>query len=256
MNRSHQWFRFKGNGWGQWIAWGIGTSLIFVSSNIAQAQDFDAGARVKARQFATLLAPVSERVKAMPEMGAHFSKGDTMARFHCELPVAKQRAAKASLATAELELTIAEQEWIQGVGSQSQRDRKQALVQEKKAELQITNVTVSKCAIRAPFSGEVVHVYLEEGSSTKAGDPLVDILTLDELYIEMWAAEQNWKDFQVGQPVLIQSENINGELSGKVIKRGSHINAHRKFYIEIELDSSGTNENQIVPGMVVSVEPA
>ena len=208
------------------------------------------GAGVKARQAATLLAPVAEQIKSIAEIGDRVDKGDTVAELRCDVPIARLQSARAALKTAKLDLALAESEVKVGVGSTAIRDHKQGLVSERQADLNVSRTIAGKCTIRAPFDGEIVNVFAGIGSSISAGEPLIELLTSDDIFIQMWASAEHWGRFQVGEAVTVRSRHIGQDIQGRVAKRGGSINQQRKFYVEIDIEEA----DGLVPGMVVSVE--
>ena len=210
------------------------------------------GAGVKARQSATLIAPIAEQIKSIADIDDSVKEGDVVAILHCGIPIARLQSAKAALKTAKLDLALAESEVKVGVGSTSVRDHKQALASEKQADLNVSRTIAGKCTIRAPFDGEIVDVFAGVGSSISAGEPLIELLTSNDIFIQMWASAEHWGRFQVGETVTLRSQHINHDIQGVVAKRGGSINQQRKFYVEISIQES--EGSGLVPGMVVSVE--
>ena len=76
---------------------------------------------------------------------------------------------------------------------------------------------IEKKEIHAPFDGIAGIRVVNVGQQVKAGDPLVSLQTLDEVFADFSMPQQQLSDLKVGLPVKVVSDAIPGrEFDGKI----------------------------------------
>jgi RND family efflux transporter MFP subunit len=134
-----------------------------------------------------------------------------------------------------------------------------AAIAAAKAIVEKFQTLVSYLQITAPFDGVVTHRYADPGTLIQAGTssdtqamPLVRISDNYLLRLDFPVSVDYVKDIQVGDPVTVQVDSLNGHtLIGKVTRFTDDIDDHTRTMItEIEVPNP---DLQLVPGMYAKV---
>lgn len=93
-----------------------------------------------------------------------------------------------------------------------------ANLEEQKAGLNIAELNLSYCTVKAPISGYVAQSKIEEGERIQAGQPLFAIVPLQEAYAEANFKETQLENVRIGQPADIKADIYPGfTYHGKVV---------------------------------------
>ena len=120
----------------------------------------------------------------------------------------------------------------------------------KKAQLDATDIELSKKKIDAPIQGQVVEVYKHMGEWVQPGDPVVRLVRLDRVRVEgfVYAAEAGRNDIE-GKPVSVtvklpgeKETTVNGRIDfvSPVIE-GSGRNRQYRVWAEVDNQFVGGN---------------
>jgi membrane fusion protein (multidrug efflux system) len=75
--------------------------------------------------------------------------------------------------------------------TQSQLDDTIARVKTSKADFENSKLNLQRCTIRSPIKGIVDRVHIENGTYLNSGDPIVQVLQIDQLKIEVGIPESD-----------------------------------------------------------------
>lgn len=118
----------------------------------------------------------------------------------CNLALAQAKAAKEQLEKAR-----------------SSRELEKSLIQQKEASLKIAQLNLSYTKIIAPSDGYVTNKSVEKGNQVQAGQPLMAVVALDDIWIVANYKETQLKHVRPGQQVLIKIDTYPGKIfDGKV----------------------------------------
>ncbi len=93
----------------------------------------------------------------------------------------------------------------------------QGRVEQLTAEIARINDDISRCTIRAPFTGVVTAEQTEVGQWLAAGDTVVEILSLSELDVRVEAPEQYFPDLKRGTRASVTFESLPGfQVRGRI----------------------------------------
>ena len=165
----------------------LGLIVLLPASVLAESNDTAAPlrAQIKARQSTVIASEMNARIEHLKlRDGERFSEGETLVAFHCSLEEAQLNKAKAALEKAVKTNEVKKRlEELHSIGALELAVAK-AEEGEAKAELQVAQAVLSRCVIKAPFSGKVTDVSAKQYQTAKAGDPLMEILDDKNLEIE------------------------------------------------------------------------
>lgn len=176
---------------------------------------------------------------------------------------ATQTAREEALALARSKLNRRRQ--AQGAISQEEMDHMEHEVSRAEAELDSAKASYAEqqaridklqyrldhATIRAPRNGTVAARLTDPGSNVRRGDPLVRLITSDELLIRFAVPPDYSRLLEIGQPVIARSTDGGHEFSGRI----SHIapaldTPSQMIFVEAELV---TNNPDLRPGLTVQV---
>jgi RND family efflux transporter MFP subunit len=210
-------------------------------------------AQVKAMQSTLISSEMSGRIDQLKlRDGERFSAGQVLAGFNCVLEEAQLNKAKATLEkkrkTFEVNQKLSKLKSI----STLEVEVSKAEEAEAKADVGVAEATVSRCVIKAPFSGRVTEVMAKPFQTVRQGEPLLEIINENDLEIEFMAPSNALPQLTPGAVFKVTlGETAKAyyaqivRLSGKVDPVSQTI----KVYGRITEDSS-----EVMPGMSGSIE--
>jgi membrane fusion protein (multidrug efflux system) len=221
---------------------------------------------VEALNDATLAAQASGNVEYIAENGTVVEKGAVVARLDQAQALAIRQQAEAAMETAEAQLELARDNYnriepLQDRKAISALEFEQARLQVQQAEASVrqleaalTNMDVQldNTIVRAPFAGTVEHKFLDHGEHAGSGDPLVRLVSVEEVKILAGIPERYSADVKAGSQVRISFPSARleprvGEISfvGAAIEPMS-----RTFPIEVRLRNT---EGDLKPAMLAEL---
>lgn len=127
-----------------------------------------------------------------------------------------------------------------------------ARVEEARSELRRARDVVAKTDARAPFSGIVADIRVEQGQSISPGQPLAVIHEITRPVIEVETDEENLGVLTIGQKAVVSCDAYTGQtFEATVVDLGSMVNAERGT-IQIKLRPTA-NVNWLRPDLTVDV---
>jgi RND family efflux transporter MFP subunit len=182
------------------------------------------------------------------------------------------RQAKALLDDARLKLERAESLFHRGVLAKAQLDgadaehkvalsryqdaieeirNRQALVVQRRSELEIARQQLADSTIYAPFDGVVQEKRASIGEYLSAASPIVNVVRMDPLRLRAEVPEREARNVKVGQQVRVTLEGDPNVYTGKIARISPTITAqNRVLIVEAEVHNNG----QLRPGSFARAE--
>ena len=182
------------------------------------------------------------------------------------------RQAQALLDDAKLKLERAESLFQRGVLARAQLDgadaehkvalsryqdaveeirNRQALVVQRRSELEIARQQLTDSTIYAPFDGVVQEKRASIGEYLAAGAPIVNVVRMDPLRLRAEVPERESRSVHQGQEVRVTLEGDPNVYGGKIARISPAITAqNRVLIVEAEVHNSG----QLRPGSFARAE--
>lgn len=124
--------------------------------------------------------------------------------------------------------------WEQKIGSEIQYLQAKTSYEAQQETVNQLKKQLAKTSLRAPFSGIVDNVMIEQGSVVAPQSPIFRVINLDDMYIEIDVPESYIRDVVVGKDVQIEFPVLDKKIQGEVRLAGNFINpANRTFRIEV-----------------------
>lgn len=202
----------------------------------------------------TLSAEVAGKVieKVVTE-GAAVNKGDVLVRIDSRDYENAYTSAKASHKLANSELRRLKKLHNRQAVSQSQLDNAVTELARTRAVMDNARIALERSSIRAPFSGVVNAMHIDEGQYLAVGGPVAQMLEIDRLKVRVGIPESD-----VAAVQRIDQFNVRIDaLGGKTFVAKKHFLSKtadpmaRLYNLDLELENSG---GKILPDMFTRVE--
>ena len=184
--------------------------------------------------------------------GQQVSRGQTLA-------VVDDGGLSSELARLETQLALArttyerqERLWEQNIGSEIQYLEARSNFEALQNSVNQVRSQLAKSTIKAPFSGIIDEVFIEQGEVVTAGqNQLFRLISLQNMYVEANIPENYLNNVQEGTEVIVEISSIGKQFTGEVQQVGNTINpSNRTFRVEIAIP----NENNMVkPNQIATV---
>jgi len=137
---------------------------------------------------------------------------------------AQHKEAEARMKLAERNLERARELFASKVISQQQLDDAtyeftawQGRVEQLQASITGIKLDIARCTIRAPFAGVVTRERTEVGEWLGEGDPVMEMVSLDELEVRIEVPERYFRLLHVGGRATVSFESLPGlEVAGSI----------------------------------------
>jgi membrane fusion protein (multidrug efflux system) len=266
-----------------------------MSTAEADVQGARAGIAVARQQFDAARAQVAQAeandVKAQTDLQRYQQLVEkqeiSRQQFDQALAVAKAsdanvQAAHASASAAEHQVTMAQSKLAQAQAnlrtantgpqqvavSRARAEAAQAMVDRSKAELDHAELELSYTTVPAPFSGVVSNRTVELGQNVQAGQEMMRIVSVDDIWVTANFKETQLKAMRPGQLVTISVDAYDREFKGHVESiagasgarfsllppenaTGNYVKVVQRIPVKIMFDAGETKEHILRPGMSV-----
>jgi RND family efflux transporter MFP subunit len=146
--------------------------------------------------------------------------------------------AKAQLDAADADLKVALSRYQDAVEEIRNRE---ALVVQRRSELEIARQQLADCAIIAPFAGVVQEKRASIGEYLASGAPVVNVVRVDPLRLRAEVPEREARNVVSGQPVRLTVEGDTNTYTGQIVRLSPTITAQNRILIvEAEVRNNGS----------------
>jgi membrane fusion protein (multidrug efflux system) len=187
------------------------------------------------------------------DSGKKVRAGDVLVRLDT-----RQEQAQLASAEAQRSLTNVNFERMKGLrekGITSQAEYDKAAAEHKQAVAQTgeTQASIGRKTIRAPFSGVLGIRQVNLGQYLKPGDPIVELQSLDPIYVNFDVPQQQLGDLRVGAEVRVTAQGIEKSAAAGTITAINSVvdEATRNIRVQATL---GNPEEKLRPGMFVQAQ--
>lgn len=208
-------------------------------------------ATVAAKADANLAVPAGGFVEAVNvSTGDRVSKGKVLAR----IDVATRRY-QHEIAEAQAQQAEAEWQRVQKLGDAV--SKQQALSVETQAKVaranaEMARLQLNRSVVSAPFAGQVVDVYVEEGEIANPSAPVVRLVRTDRVTLEVSVSDRDISQVSMGQSVRFRCQSVPGAFSGTISAISPAADPMTKaFAVEVDVANP---QGSLMPGMIGRVE--
>jgi RND family efflux transporter MFP subunit len=156
--------------------------------------------------------------------------------------------ARAQMDTAEAEYKVALSRYQD---AEEEVRNRQALLLQRRSELELARKQLSDTGIRASFDGVVEEKQASLGEYIAAGAPVVTIVRMNPLRLRAEVPERDSRSVRSGQLVRVTVEGDSSVYTGRITRLSPTIGAdNRMLVVEAEV----ANDGQLRPGSFARVE--
>ena len=180
------------------------------------------------------------------------------------------KAAQSRVLQAQANLRSAQTAPQQVAAIRSRAQSAEALVEQKKAELDAAKLNLQYTTIPAPVNGVVTNRTVEAGQNVQPGQELMRIINLDDIWVTANFKETQLRHMRVNQPVTIYVDTTGKDYKGHLQSfagasgaitsllppenaTGNFVKVVQRIPVKITFDQGETKAHDLRPGM--SVEP-
>src|SRR5438876_3498856 len=180
------------------------------------------------------------------------------------------KAAQSRLVQAQANARVARTGPQQVSAMRSRAQSAEALVEQKKAELEAAQLNLQYTLVVAPVDGVVTNRTVEAGQNVQPGQELMRIINLDDIWVTANFKETQLRKMHAGQAVTISVDTTGKDYKGHVQSisgasgaitsllppenaTGNFVKVVQRIPVKITFDAGETKEHVLRPGM--SVEP-
>lgn len=188
------------------------------------ATDQEIRAQLLPKHITTLAAEVPAVIRQLNvREGERFKKDQLLVGFDCAIQQAQlqkaQAAAKGAAKIYEVDSRLAQLESI----SELDVEVAAAKLGEARADVALTQATLKKCRIHAPFSGRVAELKAHQHQHLQVGEPIMEILDDSELELKLIVPSLWLRWLKPGQAFQVHIEELDHDFPAKITTLGAHI---------------------------------
>ncbi len=186
------------------------------------------------------------------ESGQKVKQGDLLVQLDVNEELAQLRSAEAQQKLASLNLQRQQNLLKSRVSSQADFDASQAEYDKSSANVEQVKAAISKKTILAPFSGVLGIRMVNLGQYLENGAKIAPLQSLDPIYVNFWAPQQNLPRLNAGQDVKVTVDGLaDVKFEGKINAVDSVVNeATRNVRVQATVPNP---DSKLRAGMFVNV---
>jgi membrane fusion protein (multidrug efflux system) len=184
--------------------------------------------------------------------GAEVSRGEIILTLNSAPDRAELAALEAASELAAMELRRASTLVTQRNISASELDQRSSQVDQAQARVAAQQARIEQKALRAPYDGRLGIRRYNVGDYVQAGDPIIELQSLDRLYVNFSLPEQYSGDVRQGMTVTAGLPALQGdEFTGVITAIAPVVDTDtRNFDIQATIEN---RDDVLRPGMVANV---
>ena len=186
------------------------------------------------------------------ESGQAVKEGDVIVELDTRQERAQLAALEAQRDLAKINFGRTQKLVDEGVISRQEYDTSVASQKQTEANVGEIRATIERKTIRAPFSGILGIRKVNLGQYLAAGNPIVQLQSLNPIYVDFGVPQQSGSQVKVGGNVTVTAQDLAGkEFTGRVTALDSVIDeATRNYQVQATLANP---QGKLKPGMYVQV---
>jgi membrane fusion protein (multidrug efflux system) len=208
---------------------------------------------VSAVQGANLATQVGGIVDAVYfDSGSEVKAGDIIMTLDSATDRAELKTLQAAERLAEIERNRLKELLQRKSVSQSEYDQRQSQLEQAEARLAAQQARIEQMVLRAPYAGRLGIRQVNVGAYVNAGDPLIGLQALEQVFVDFTLPEQRYGQIEVGMTVAAQMDALGDEsFTGKITAIEPAIDVQtRNFKVQATFDNP---EQKLRPGMFARV---
>ena len=226
--------------------------LILIVSDLFGNEIQEARALVESTNRTILSSEIGGKIISLSKNnGDYFKKGQVLVEIDCAIYKAEKEKIKVKrdLTKIKLEKNIQLQKY-NSVGKFEVQTSKLEL-KEQNLALNIAEINVSRCQIKAPYTGRVVQRVANQYQNIKPQEELLEIVSSNSLELRS-VVPATWLSWlKIGQKMQIKIDELDLQIESKVMQIDSVVDPKSQT---INIRAKINSKEKIIAGMSASVE--
>jgi len=190
-------------------------------------------------------------LKVYKNEGDNVKKGDLLVKVDDDILRNQIAEVQTRLDLAKKLYERQENLWNQNIGSEVQYLQAKNNYESSKKSLGALQAQLDKTSIKAPFSGQLDEVFINEGETVAPGMPIARVVNLNDIQVESSISETYLGQLNKGQNVIVEFKSINFRDTLEVGFVSNFVNPdNRTFKVEIPLDNK---DGRIKPNLLANI---
>ena len=259
-------------------ATGSSSAVATAQANVAASNQEVAMANARKAEAQANYTKVSADLQRFQQLVAK----DEISRQQYDAQVAAEQAAKATLDAANAAISTAQSHVVQAEANlrsartapeqiqvqQAKAGSAQASAQKSQSTLEQAQLNLQYTTVRAPFAGIVSKRTVEPGQVVQAGQPLIAIVNLDDLWVTANYKETQLKKMQPGQKAKCSVDAYGSDLECRVDSiggatgarfsllppenaTGNYVKVVQRVPVKLVFEPGSDPQHKLRPGMSV-----
>ena len=216
--------------------------------SVARAEDTQ-GLVVPFKSVSVASPVLQEVVEAvLVEEGDTVKEGQIIVKLRDEREMLDVERTEKIIELAQFKSKGAEALFAEKMGSKEKALEERAQLDLTRIQHRLAEAAFREKTIRAPLSGIVVKKHKENGESVDRAEKLVEIVNIDQVYVQFYLDPKLWTSLKLDQPVKVKIPVIGAaEFAGKISFIDPRIDAGSNlFRVKVLIDNA---DHQIKAGM-------
>lgn len=235
------------------LALPLSPSLAQQTPTLEQPTQQNIYGQLRAKNHTTLSAEVAARINKIPlREGQSFKKGQALVVMDCQLLKAQLAKLKTVLLAAEKKHTAEKRLLDLNSTGKLEVDLAEIEVMKNQADVDATQVKISKCVLKAPYSGRVVAWKAREYQFSQVGKGIIEILDEKNLEIVFIVPSHQLAWMKPGHKFLFQVEETTMTYPASVARIGARVDPVSRSVTVIGALTGRFSD--LLPGMSGSIQ--
>lgn len=170
------------------------------------------------------------------EEGQKVRKGQLLVKQNAETLQRNIEELETSLELATTRFERQQKLWDQQIGTEIQFLEAKNAKETLERRIASSRSQLKNYRIQAPFAGTIDDIYIKEGEVAQPGTPLVQLVSLRDMFIEADVSESHLGKFNIGDSVQVRLPSLDKSLISTVSAISEVINPNnRTFTLEVKL---------------------
>lgn len=171
-------------------------------------------------------------------LGSHVTRGQTLLGFDCSEPQARLRMVQAENNASRESLEVKQRLRKLDAAGDTEVMLAQAEFDRTKAAIALTQVQLSQCTVKAPFSGHIVKLHVKAHQGVNVGAPLLEMISDGPLKLRLNVPSRWLRSLKVGTPFEVAIDETGKSYPAKISAINARVDAVAQS-IELEARIDG-----------------